>query len=309
MSTQPALRAPSQYKGNPNPGNPTVTLTYGQSLSQATIQNAPGVEGTWVFDTPDVIPNVSNSNTTLYGATFVPASSNYVSIHRTFTVTVNKKTVEVTARPITQNYGTNPRTYEIVYDGFVLGENENTPGVFSTASRPTASCAYYQYADVGQYPITISLAGVSSANYNFVLGPTAYVTVTPAPLTVTATAVNREYDGTVNVTVNFGSLVGILNNDNVYLSSNTTVGTVADKNVGSGKEVTFTIPALAGAKAGNYSVSVSNLPVRVNITKATPTPPAVSFPSMVYDPTRQLSSLELPQGVTWDNPQPFRRLM
>ena len=289
-------------KATPNPGNPTVTLTYGQSLSQATIQNAPGVEGTWVFDTPDVIPNVSNSNTTLYGATFVPASSNYYSIHRTFTVTVNKKTVEVTARPITQNYGTNPRTYEIVYDGFVLGENENTPGVFSTASRPTASCAYYQYADVGQYPITISLAGVSSTNYNFVLGPTAYVTVTPAPLTVTATAVNREYDGTVNVTVNFGSLVGILNNDNVYLSSNTTVGTVADKNVGSGKEVTFTIPALAGAKAGNYSVSVSNLPVRVNITKATPTPPAVSFPSMVYDPTRQLSSLELPQGVTWDNP-------
>ncbi|HOL78583.1 MAG TPA: MBG domain-containing protein [Clostridiales bacterium] len=289
-------------KATPNPGNPTVTLTYGQSLSQATIQNAPGVEGTWVFDTPDVIPNVSNSNTTLYGATFVPANSNYVSIHRTFTVTVNKKTVEVTARPITQNYGTNPRTYEIVYDGFVLGENENTPGVFSTASRPTASCAYYQYADVGQYPITISLAGVSSTNYNFVLGPTAYVTVTPAPLTVTATAVNREYDGTVNVTVNFGSLVGILNNDNVYLSSNTTVGTVADKNVGSGKEVTFTIPALAGAKAGNYSVSVSNLPVRVNITKATPTPPAVSFPSMVYDPTRQLSSLELPQGVTWDNP-------
>ncbi len=289
-------------KATPNPGNPTVTLTYGQSLSQATIQNAPGVEGTWVFDTPDEIPNVSNSNTTLYGATFVPASSNYYSIYRTFTVTVNKKTVEVTARPITQNYGTNPRTYEIVYDGFVLGENENTPGVFSTASRPTASCAYYQYADVGQYPITISLAGVSSTNYNFVLGSTAYVTVTPAPLTVTATAVNREYDGTVNVTVNFGSLVGILNNDNVYLSSNTTVGTVADKNVGSGKEVTFTIPALAGAKAGNYSVSVSNLPVRVNITKATPTPPAVSFPSMVYDPTRQLSSLELPQGVTWDNP-------
>ena len=155
---------------------------------------------------------------------------------------------------------------------------------------------------MGTYPINVSVAGVSGPNYNFVVGPASNVTVTPAPLTVTATAVDRVYDGTANVTVNFGTLLGILNNDQVYLSTSTVTGTVADMNVGSGKEVTFTIPALAGAKAGNYSVSVSNLPVRVNISKATPTPPAVSFSPMSYDPTRVLSSLSLPAGVTWDSP-------
>ena len=118
-------------------------------------------------------------------------------------------------------------------------------------------------------------------NYNFVVGPDSNVTVTPAPLTVTATAVDRVYDGTANVTVNFGTLLGILNNDQVYLSTSTVTGTVADMNVGSGKEVTFTIPALAGAKAATMR-SVSNLPARANIS-GNSTPPAVSF-SLSYDP-------------------------
>lgn len=289
-------------KATPNPGNPTVTLTYGQSLAQATVQLAPGLTGTWAFDSPDVTPAVANSDTTLYGATFIPTDTNYNTVYRTFTITVNKATVTVTAKPVTQEYGTNPRTYEIVYSGFVLGENENTAGVFTGSTRPTASSSYVQYANVGTYPINVSVAGVSGPNYNFVVGPASNVTVTPAPLTVTATAVDRVYDGTANVTVNFGTLLGILNNDQVYLSTSTVTGTVADMNVGSGKEVTFTIPALAGAKAGNYAVSVSNLPVRVNISKATPTPPAVSFSPMSYDPTRVLSSLSLPAGVTWDSP-------
>jgi formylglycine-generating enzyme len=75
--------------------------------------------------------------------------------------------------------------------------------------------------------------------------------VNPKPVTVTVNVNNKTYDGTVTAT---GTAVinGKITDDDV-----TAVGTAvfADKNVGTGKTVTFSGYSLTGADAGNYTLS------------------------------------------------------
>ena len=114
---------------------------------------------------------------------------------------------------------------------------------------------------VGQATITVT---GSKANYNNVVR-TVELEVKPRPVSVTAVATNKVYDGTVNVEVTLSlndgvtrALTGLtLNTDNV-------TATVQDANVGTGKIVTVTDFTLSDST--NYTLISETVTTTVNIT-------------------------------------------
>lgn len=89
------------------------------------------------------------------------------------------------------------------------------------------------------------LTGADAANYEARLNTTA--SITPRPLTVTANASDKVYDGTTNATVSFldDRVVG-------DVLSITGAASFADKHVGNDKPVQLADIVLSGADAGNY---------------------------------------------------------
>src|SRR6185312_12934569 len=67
------------------------------------------------------------------------------------------------------------------------------------------------------------------------------------------TTADKVYDGNNSASVGARSLIGTISGDAVTLTGGT--ATFSDKNVGTGKTVTLTGATLAGADAGNYSLT------------------------------------------------------
>ncbi len=110
-------------------------------------------------------------------------------------------------------------------------------------------------------PLFISgniLTGADAANYEARLNTTA--SITPRPLTVTANANDRIYDGSTDATVSFLD-------DRIAGDLLTITGTArfADKHVGNDKPVQLSDLTLSGADAGNYLFDGSALTAAASI--------------------------------------------
>ena len=90
--------------------------------------------------------------------------------------------------------------------------------------------------------------------------------VNPASVTPSVTANNKAYDSTASATLATRSLTGVIGGDNVTLSGGS--ATFADKNVGTGKNVTATGLTLSGTAAANYQLSSTTASTTANITAA-----------------------------------------
>ncbi|MGH9414283.1 MAG: YDG domain-containing protein, partial [Terriglobales bacterium] len=106
--------------------------------------------------------------------------------------------------------------------------------------------------------------GVCVYNDKFV-----YITVTPAPLTITGlSAVSKRYDGATTASLSgTAALSGIVGSDQVSLVG-TPVAVFAQSGVGTGIAVTVSGYTLTGAQAGNYTLTEPIL--SASITRATP---------------------------------------
>jgi len=126
-----------------------------------------------------------------------------------------------------------------------------------------------------------SLAG--SAKSNYILNPTSATTtadITPRALTVTASGVNRVYDGTTTatVTLNDNRVSGDVITD-AYLSA-----TFANKNAGTNKQVAVTGISISGADAGNYTLQNTTANTTATISRKALTITAAGI-NKVYDGT------------------------
>ena len=110
------------------------------------------------------------------------------------TLTVTPAPLSITADTETKLYGAAVPALNYVVSGFVNGDTANVlSGVPSLATTATAS------SGVGGYPISVGVGTLSAANYGF---PAANLignalTVTPAPLTITANAETKVYGADV----------------------------------------------------------------------------------------------------------------
>ena len=99
-----------------------------------------------------------------------------------------------------------------------------------------------------------------ASNYTFT-GGLHIASISPLPLTSLngVTASSKFYDGNANASLLMGaaSLSGLLGSDVVTVAGAT--GAFADKNVGAAKKVSITGMSLAGADAGNYTLSLDRI--------------------------------------------------
>ena len=102
------------------------------------------------------------------------------------TLTITKAPLTAEAMSYTRKYGEENPTFEILYSGWKLGENESV-----LTSIPVATTTANTDALPGDYPITVSGGQAKNYKFNYVAG---ILTVTePDPVIYTANSYTREY--------------------------------------------------------------------------------------------------------------------
>jgi hypothetical protein len=99
----------------------------------------------------------------------------------------------------------------------------------------------------------ISISGTDAANYTFNTTATTTADITPRALLVTATGVNKTYDGTTATTV---TLSDNRVSGDVFTDSYTTAN-FNNKNAGTGKAVSVSGISIGGTDAGNYTFNTT----------------------------------------------------
>src|SRR5439155_729283 len=104
--------------------------------------------------------------------------------------------------------------------------------------------------------------GNGGSNYAVTLANNTRGVINPRTLTVTATGVNKTYDGTNSATVTLSDnrLAGDV------LTGGYTSATFADKNVGIDKAITVAGISISGTDAGNYGLASPTALTTANIT-------------------------------------------
>jgi hypothetical protein len=133
----------------------------------------------------------------------------------------------------------------------------------------------------------LGLTGADAGNYTL-SQPTLFANITPVGLTASGLAAsNKVYDGTTAAALSGTAVLnGVLGGDAVTLAG-TAVGSFGSKTVGTGKTVNVAGLSLAGAAAGNYTLSIPSL--QANITAASLTVTATAI-DKVYDGTTAASA-------------------
>ena len=125
---------------------------------------------------------------------------------------------------------------------------------FSSPNVSANGSNYVTSLTIGSGTATLSNYSVT-ASYNGSAGTSQmnYVTLSPKALTVSGTSVyGKTYDGTTVASLNPGTLVGIINSDNVSILSN--AGTFSSFNAGNNISVASNL-TLGGSAAPNYSLT------------------------------------------------------
>jgi hypothetical protein len=153
-----------------------------------------------------------------------------------------------------------------VYDGTTLAsvilEDNRIAGDHFSDSYISANFSDKNVGDGKRIAVTgIRITGPDAANYSFDSSTLTSADILPRPLTISATGVNKVYDGTTMTAV-------ILSDNRIAGDQFTDVDTTADfsdKNVGVGKSVTVNGITINGPDAGNYSFNAATL-TTANIT-------------------------------------------
>jgi prolyl-tRNA editing enzyme YbaK/EbsC (Cys-tRNA(Pro) deacylase) len=224
-------------------------LKNGETVGSVTITAGGGT------GTNDAVGSYPLTPSAAVGGTFNPAN---------YTIGYNNGSLTINALPVNL---VGSRTYDattnaagaILSIANVVGSDDVTvaSGVGGLASKSAGSRAL---TSIG----TLVLSGARATNYA-IIGATGSVTISPASLTVTATGVNKTYNGTTNATVTL--LDNRISGD--IVTDNYTAASFGDKNVGMNKTVSVSGISISGTDAGNYAVSNTTASTTANITVAT----------------------------------------
>jgi len=163
-------------------------------------------------------------------------------------------TADITARGLTVSaHGINK-----VYDGgttaTVTLSDDRVSGDVFTDSYTAASFADKNVGTAKAVSVSgISIAGTDASNYTFNTTATTTADITTRTLHVTATGVNKVYDGTTTATAT-------LSDDRVagdVFGGSYTLASFADKNVGTAKTVSVSGISISGTDAANYAFNTS----------------------------------------------------
>ena len=194
--------------------------------------------------------------------TITPAgltSSNYTIGYANGVLTVNPATLTLTANTASRQYGSSNPGFSGSVSGLVNGETlaNVTTGTLAFSSAATSS------SNVGTYAINGSGLSANNGNYTFVqaAGNSAALTITPAPLTVTANNASKTYDGQAWTGGNGVGYSGFVNGDTSSLLTGTLSYSGNSQGAVNAGSYTFTPQGLS---AGNYTLSYSGGTLTIN---------------------------------------------
>ena len=215
-----------------------------------------------------------------------PVSVSGISISGTdagnYTVnTTTTTTANITARPLVVTAMGVSKQYDGNTNATVTLSDNRVSGDMVTDSYTSASFADKNVGNGKTVSVSgISISGTDAGNYSANTIATAAANITQAPLTVTATGVNKAYDGTTIATVTLSD--NRVSSD--IVTDNYTSAVFPNKNVGTGKTVSVSGISISGSDAGNYSLQNITATTAANITQAPLTVTATGV-NKVYDGT------------------------
>lgn len=180
-------------------------------------------------------------------------SKNYQLSYQSGILTVTKAPLTVIADNVERVYGENNPAFSRSYLGFKLEDTEST----AFSQLPKLNCAATQRSDAGNYPISIS--GGITKNYDIVEYTPGVLTVTKAPLTLTAKDASRLYYDN-NPQFDF-SLDGLRNNDSKSVITSLPTY-ICSAELSSNAGYYDIIPSSAQAK--NYEIGYRNGQLTIN---------------------------------------------
>ena len=175
-------------------GNLTLLLTFAYS----------GFQGTDTATDLETAPTCSTTATQFSGVAGSPypitcaggVDDNYSFTYVPAQLTITKAPLTVTAADKTKEYGNLNPLLTFAYSGF-----QGTDTATDLETAPTCSTTATQFSGVAGSPYPITCAGGVDDNYSFTYVP-AQLTITRAPLTVTAADKTKEY-GNLNPLLTF----------------------------------------------------------------------------------------------------------
>ncbi|SMD04444.1 filamentous hemagglutinin family N-terminal domain-containing protein, partial [Sporomusa malonica] len=148
----------------------------------------------------------------------------------------------------------------MIYNGTIYN---GSAGVTYSSPVTLSGTLAFTGADknVGTYTITPTGLYTDQQGYDIQF-KSGTLTVTKAPLTVTASGLNKVYNGLTDASVTYG---GWISGDTLTASG---AASFIDKNVGTAKTVNVSGIVLSGADAGNYNLQNTTASTTANITPA-----------------------------------------
>jgi hypothetical protein len=154
----------------------------------------------------------------------------------------------IKANPTSRQYGTGDPAFTVSYSGFVNGEDASIlSGQLSCKSNSTL------LSPVGSYTIDCSTSTLSSPNYIVTYAP-GVLTVTPAPLTITASNRSKTYGQTVTFAGTEFTASGLVNADKMTSVTLASAGAAASASV-AGSPYPITPSSAVGTGLSNYSIT------------------------------------------------------
>ena len=232
----------------------TNTKTYDGNTTAAGIPTVTGLQGSDTVTGRTETYNNRNVGTgkTLSVATYTVNDGNSglnytVTLVTNTTGVITHKALTITATGVNK-----------VYDGTTVAtvtlSDNRVAGDILTTSYASASFADKNVGTGKTVSVSgISISGADAGNYTFNTTTSTTADITARALTVTATGVNRVYDGTTVATVT-------LSDNRVAGDILTTIyasASFANKNVGTGKTVSVSGISISGADASNYAFNIT----------------------------------------------------
>ena len=181
-------------------------------------------------------------------------------------VTKSDAGVSITTPPTSKTYGDANFTVTVTKtapDGGTWSWNSSNPAILEIISGADTATPTIKIKKADTTGATLTVTYTSDTHYG---SASAAITVAQKEVTISGiTAANKEYDGSTTATPTGTAVInGKVGSDDVTVTAGT--ATFADKNVGTGKTVTFTGYSLSGADAGNYNLKAQPASVTANIT-------------------------------------------
>ena len=256
----------------------TTTSSGTPTITAGTLAAGDTVTLTQTFDSKNVGSN----------RVITPAISFTSGSASNYTITLATKTNQtITPRAITVTAATNTKVYD---------------GTTSASASPTITSGSLIGPDTGSFTESYSSAGPGTgktlvpagsvtdgnggANYAITFVNNTTGVISQRPLTITATGIDKVYDGTTTAAVTLDSDALAGDHVNLHLGA----ANFADKHVGTGKTVTVTGLSINGPDAGNYSLVSTSTTTMARITARAITVTATAN-TKVYDGTTSAAAI------------------